>query len=441
MLIPSSSVSKLPGLFQLIDSLPSSLNPYSAILNSLNAAKADLDKTLKSYTHFLLVLLIVHSVLGVIALISLCVKIFKKNENGERRKLWLWRKHYSSPGRRPHYVPNGHLIIECMQLLGCSLLWLFSLITLRFCQSPEASSTSVYSIMAFLMSTAFAPGFFGFWLNGWGAFYVAFNSPNARSNNTWGRHIFDTHPSIINTLCIGASALIVIFYGGIGIRQAVAHHQLFNNFAILNKTLADLSASWRPDNPMNNDNNQVVFGILQTLATEGTSVLFWFKLVALTWTAWSVVIILFYAVSTIGISKMFSSTIDTARSPPIVLNIRVTEKHYQSPVTDSAGEIGSEEASQVSEAAKNPTLSTRLAPSNLKSLRLLKTNYFLLCTNWLTVTIAMGFIGSLGILFYLKVATLLSRDRPLPLVIMLTASAISLSLGIFLSTLLTAIPL
>lgn len=73
MLIPSSSVSKLPGLFQLIDSLPSSLNPYSAILNSLNAAKADLDKTLKSYTHFLLVLLIVHSVLGVIALISLAV--------------------------------------------------------------------------------------------------------------------------------------------------------------------------------------------------------------------------------------------------------------------------------------------------------------------------------------------------------------------------------
>lgn len=440
MLIPSSSGVQLPDLIQLIDSLSSSLNPYSLILNSISTAKADLDQSLTNYTHFLLVLLIVHSVLGIIALISLYVKIFKKNQDGERRKLWLWRKHYFSPEGRPHYVPNGHFIIECMQLLGCSLLWLFSLVTLRFCQSPEPSSPGVYSIMVFLMVTAFVPGFIGFWFNGWSAFYAAFNSPEARSKKTGGRHILDTYPNIINTLCIGAPAFLVIFYGGIGIRQAVIHHKLFNNFVILGKTLTDLSASWRPDNPMNSANNQLVFGILQTLAAEGTSTLFSFRLVGFTWTAWSMVIILFYTVSTAAISKMFSSTIATARGPSIILKTRVPEKHHESPFACSTEE-SSQEASRVSTAAKTPFLRNGLAPSNSRLLKLLKRNYFLLCTNWLTVTIAMGFLGSFGILFGLKVGTFLSGDRPLLLVAMLTASAVTLSLGILLSTVLTTIPL
>jgi len=439
MLVPTLSASRLPDLIPLVDSLSSSLNPYSLIQNVLNNAKADLHKRLKSYSRFLLVLMIVHSILGLVSLVSLYFKVFKKDEDGKYRRFWLWRKHYFSPESRPHYVPNGHCIIEFLQLLGCAFLWLFSFITYNFCLSPERSSPGIYSTMAFWMATSFTPGFIGFWLNGWSTFYVVFTSPNRTNKNTGIGRIFVSHPNVMNILCIGVPVLLVLLYSGLGIMQAVIHQNLFNNSMILRKTLANLSNLWTPDNPLNPDNNRVLISILENILTEATHILYVFQLIGFTWTACSIFIIMFYTASTIGIVKMFQSTIDTARGPPAIMaTTKVDKEVHRRPVARSSEEFLSDEGSEVS-TPKTLILRAIVPPGNVRLLKHLKKNYFLLYTTWLAVIIAMGFIGTFGVVFGSEVKTVLSGNRPLLPVAMLTASAVTLSVGIFLSTLLTAI--
>lgn len=383
--------------------------------------------------------MIVHSVLGTLSLISLYFKIFKKNENGERRKFWLWRKHYSSPESRPHYVPNGHFIIEFLQLIGCILLSSYSYITYKFCLSPERSAPGIYSTMAFWMATSFVPGFIGFWLNGWSTFYVVLSSPTTKDKSTLSARVFTSHPIVMNVVCIGVPVLIVIFYGGLGITQAMVHQNLFNNSMLLIKTLTSLANVWTPDNPMNPHNNRVLVSILENVLADATSTLHMFRVIGFTWTALSIIIILFYTASTIGIARIFRSTIDTARgSPSIILRSKGDKEVRLLPVVRSSEELLREEGG---EASAPGTLNFRatLGPGKVRLLRRLKRNYFLLCTTWLTVALAMGFIGFFGIAFGMGIGTLWSGNRPLLPVVTLTASAVTLSVGISLSTLLTAI--
>jgi hypothetical protein len=69
----------------------------------------------------------------------------------------------------------------------------------------------------------------------------------------------------MNTICIGVPVVVAIYFLVIGITMAVELRKIIDSYNLLSKTLEQLSALWKPEDPLSYENNQMLFNIVKSL--------------------------------------------------------------------------------------------------------------------------------------------------------------------------------
>lgn len=300
-----STESNLTQALSIIDSVSLNINPYPIILQGITKATSNLCNS--DVIHFGHTIMIVHAVLLSQAIMCLSIKLFFKR-NGERKKFWLWRKHYESDQTLPYFVPNGDFVIELLQIFGYACFEWFTITNYRFCKYPRTVSASLEASSFFWLSLSLAPCFIGFWFSGWSAFYLVLFSPTQADLESYPRRSYLRHPLVMNIACIGVPALIMSFFIGIGVAVSTQYetvNRLFSTFLI---RLDQLSATWAPNDPTLHQNNEGVLDSLRILVEEGREALAMGRILAFGWATMSIIIMLFYTASTIAVTKLLKRT-------------------------------------------------------------------------------------------------------------------------------------
>lgn len=433
-MVPTPAILNFSALVSFLDFLSPWINPYSIALNFFDKAQNSFYAEIRSFSYFFIVLIPLHSVLWFMALVSLCMKIFRKDNEGKRRKLWICRRHYTSTTSRAHYVPNGHFIIEFLQLIGCMLILAFSSLAYNFCRDPERAGLGFHSSILFWLVAAFTPGFIGFWLNSWSTFYVVLFSPSAVNLVLPNKNTFILSPLLMNTLCIGIPVIITVFYLAMGIFLSVLHRKLGEDFKLLKIFLTELSDHWEPTVNLTSEQKYALVSILERTFKESNEVFEVARLVAFTWTGCSTLIIAFSSVTTILITKLFKKTERGVSSKEFPLFLHGELKISQNS-THLSCEQTADHTSIGSPATKTAWLD--MPPGNVKVLKSLRKSNLLAWANWVTVTMSLGCMGSWGALLGTKITKILFHDDGTATFAMLTASSTMLSFGIFLQTFLS----
>jgi hypothetical protein len=84
------------------------------------------------------------------------LKVFQR-QNGQRRKIWFWRKKYGH-ATSAYLVPNGFFMIELLQICGCIFYLLFVISVYWFAKHPESTSDYVHAGILFWQAVALVPG-------------------------------------------------------------------------------------------------------------------------------------------------------------------------------------------------------------------------------------------------------------------------------------------
>lgn len=193
----------------LINSFSTSINPYTFIEQAILEGEGLLFNKLDTFSSVLVAFMILYFVLWFTALVSLCVKGFK-TKDGELRKISLWKKvdPCSASHRYPYYVPDGYVMVELLQIVGCMIFSGFFYGAYHLIRNPETKFDLLHSIILPCFAVSFAPGFLGFWWNSWSSFYVILLSPATQhAQLLGGRNSILRHPLLMNTTCICASEL------------------------------------------------------------------------------------------------------------------------------------------------------------------------------------------------------------------------------------------
>jgi hypothetical protein len=168
-------------------------NPYPLILETFSDQRKKLSSP--NPLRLAITLGVVHIVLLFVAAITFLLKLFQSKK--QQRKIWFWCKHYPPNATSAYFVPNGFIMIELLQISGCTCFVLFVMCFYWLVKHPESIPVYVNAGIMFLHAVALVPGgqlieklgtllsassglihsvtFLGaiaFWLSGWSAFYV-----------------------------------------------------------------------------------------------------------------------------------------------------------------------------------------------------------------------------------------------------------------------------
>jgi len=152
-----------------LNSMALSFNVYPLILKDVNDRRAAVGSPrLLAYD---IALFIAHEILLIQAILTLVLKIAHRSKSG---KLWLWRKQYLPDQTIPYLIPNGHFIIEPLQILGCIFVQLLTVVIYIGVRWRDTvwKLPALQETCLFWVAVAYTPGFIGFWWSGWSAFYA-----------------------------------------------------------------------------------------------------------------------------------------------------------------------------------------------------------------------------------------------------------------------------
>ncbi|KAI9613689.1 hypothetical protein KEM48_003688 [Puccinia striiformis f. sp. tritici PST-130] len=269
-------------MLSTLNSMSLLLNPYPMILKAIEDQRTHYAYPISPITR--------------LSSITLGLKIYFLIKNGQRDKIWIWRLHFTLDYERiPYLIPNNNFVIEPLQIMGCLFFELASIIVYLVVKYPiiRISFPGLHASCLFFFAVSFVPGFVGFWLSGWSAFYVLFFTPNQDTRGERRKTIF-YHPRFMNTICIGMPILVSCFFSIIGVILTVKHLRIGSAFEELMTDLHQFTIDWKADNPTTFDNNQRLVNLMEYLLLQGSQILKLAQLMAIGWATLSILIIMFY---------------------------------------------------------------------------------------------------------------------------------------------------
>ncbi|WAR59449.1 hypothetical protein PtB15_11B89 [Puccinia triticina] len=425
----SSSPNAISDGLPLVNAMSLTLNPYPLILQTI----ADQQKSLSHHDlpRFTTILGVVHAILFVVAAATLLLKVFRRPD-GERRKIWLWRKHYTSDDQAiPYLVPNGNFVIEALQMLGCTLYLLFVIFLDWEVRYPDSVPDSVRAGMMFWHAVALVPGYIAFWLCGWGAFYVVYlapGRPNKKSTSSKKSPI--EHSLVLNTICISIPVFITVYFFIIGILMTFKLRQTISTYKLVTLTLNQLSTQWKANDPMRFKNNKRLFDIFTTLSEEVNQMISVAQAEAFGGAAVSIVMITFYVVTVLATSRLVKTSILIASGRKSVF------QSSESPV-ESRETLRSSTATRDS---KTKSELPRNTFTNYISLTRLQRSYYFIIISCGIMAVALGLNFSTNIFFALKMKVMVIETKwQAVLIDLVTGTTVTLSLSLFLQSLMLSI--
>ncbi|KAH9466057.1 hypothetical protein Pst134EA_013904 [Puccinia striiformis f. sp. tritici] len=427
-------------MLSTLNSMSLLLNPYPMILKAIED-----QRTHYAYPHladYALVLAIVHSILLIQASITLGLKIYFLIKNGQRDKIWIWRLHFTLDYERiPYLIPNNNFVIEPLQIMGCLFFELASIIVYLVVKYPiiRISFPGLHASCLFFFAVSFVPGFVGFWLSGWSAFYVLFFTPNQDTRGERRKTIF-YHPRFMNTICIGMPILVSCFFSIIGVILTVKHLRIGSAFEELMTDLHQFTIDWKADNPTTFDNNQRLVNLMEYLLLQGSQILKLAQLMAIGWATLSILIIMFYLGTTISIGIVTKRTMAIATGRAKLFK-DISSQDLLSRDKSKLHVGGSQDLSDLNAASTEESLATSakhrhinrqsISTINIQRAKYIQRTLYFLRTSCGVMMIAMGFNLCTSLIFVHKARALLDDTQwqaTLATLLMVTCLLISLSL-------------
>ncbi|WAQ89247.1 hypothetical protein PtA15_10A671 [Puccinia triticina] len=425
----SSSPLSLPNspseAFSIINSMSAVLNPYPFILQIITTQQQKLANY--SLPTVVVTLGVAHLTLLLLAAITFILKSLRK-DNGKRRKIWFWRRHYLLDHEIPYLVPNGNFSIELLQIFSCCFYILFSATTYVVCKYPQVPSPVTHASIIFWYAIAIVPDAAAFWWGGWGAFYLVFLSPTRLETVQSKRKIpFIHQPLFMNTICLGVPVGFATYFLSVGTKMAVELKQIIELYNLLLRTLGELSALWKPDDPLHSENNQILFNILEALSKKSTQISYLAQTETYGWAVVSVSTIAFYLGATIAAGKLLKHTLLIATGEKVLGEKPAHQGKSSGFLNQSISTIDSKVAR--SEEFK-PTFVQ--CPSTLR----LKRGYYFIYISCAIMFAVLGLNVCISIIFALKTKMVLVETYwQIRLLTMICCTSVLLSFSLFLQSL------
>ncbi|KAA1078244.1 hypothetical protein PGT21_031580 [Puccinia graminis f. sp. tritici] len=402
---PLSAESNPSAALPTLNSMSLFFNPYPFIIKSIEDSKSQF-----AYRDLLsidIVLIVVHFVLLIQATITLGLKLFFLVRNDQRSKIWLWRKHHLIDQPIPYLVPNANFVIEPLQIAGCIFFELFGIIIYMVIENPELgmSFPGLHASCLFWFAVSFVPGFIGFWLSGWSAFYVLFLSPTHDAGAIRRPQRIIHHPIFMNIMCIGIPVLMSGFFATIGILMTMKHKRVGDTFEAIIVKLDELSNSWQPNNPQTAENNQSLMDMMESLLSEGSGIFDLLQLMAIGWATIAMFIIMFYIGTTISVGKVTKRTMAIANGKTTLMKI---SSKYLLPKSKDVISESRDDLDSTDETACSQT-APELSPSfrNSVSANSIQRNLFFIRISCGLMIIALGFNFCTSLIVVVKIRSLL----------------------------------
>ncbi|KNZ55476.1 hypothetical protein VP01_2667g2 [Puccinia sorghi] len=285
----SASADLTASALPTLNAMAMSFNVYPMVLKYFENRIEELGSP--SILAYILTLIIVHGILLIQATLTLVLKLSCRAKSG---KLWLWRKQHLLDQEVPYLIPNGHFIIEPLQILGCIFFELSTLVAYIAIRWPDVARKlpALHATCLFWIAVSCVPGFIGFWWSGWSAFYALFLTPTHASRSSHGQIARTYHnPILMNVVCMGVPVLISLFFIIIGIFLTAKHEKAGEIYATFSIQLRHLSETWKPNDPNTVDNNRRLSALLQRLLSEAGEILHTLQCMAIGWAITAITIV------------------------------------------------------------------------------------------------------------------------------------------------------
>ena len=150
-----NTAAKMAEAFTTLDSMASSFNVYPLVLKYVKSQRAEIGSP--RLLAYVIALFVVHGILLIQATLTLVLKITHRSKYG---KLWFWRKQYLLDQTIPYLIPNGHFIIEPLQILGCIFFELLTVVIYIGVRWPDTvlKRPAYHETCLFWLAVAFVPG-------------------------------------------------------------------------------------------------------------------------------------------------------------------------------------------------------------------------------------------------------------------------------------------
>ncbi|KAA1068892.1 hypothetical protein PGT21_004974 [Puccinia graminis f. sp. tritici] len=424
------SADQLSQGLSLVNSMSMTFDPYPLILQAI----FDQQKKLihPDLPRFAIILGVVHIILLVVAAVTLILKVLRR-QNGERQKIWLWRKHHVADQPIPYLVPNGNFVIEPLQICGCVCYLLFVFGVYWTVKYPQSTPDVVHAGVVFWHAVALVPGSTAFWLSGWGAFYVVYLAPGqANSGRSPHKKNIIQHPLVMNTICISIPVLIAGYFLFVGIAMFIEIKQVINTYELVTLRLNQLSVGWKPNDPTSLENNRILFDIFITLSEKTNRLISMAQAEALGWATVSITMIAFYISTTIATVKLLKNSLLMAgRCQSVYQKPDPQEKSKES--------LNSSTASKTRDCESKSNLSGYIFKNYLSLTRLQRSYYFIYISCGI-MAIVLGLNFTTSVLFAIKMKTLIQETQwQARLIDLITCTTVMLSFSLFLQSLMLSI--
>ncbi|PLW10533.1 hypothetical protein PCANC_21118 [Puccinia coronata f. sp. avenae] len=432
-----TSPQELSDGLSLLNSISLISNPYPLVLQTFYDRRAKLVSP--ELPRFAIILGVVHTILLFVATITFLLKVFQSRR--VERKIWFWRRHYSSLSTTPYFVPNGFFIIELLQMCGCMCYLMFVVGFYWLVKHPESIPVYIEAGTMFWHTVALVPGAIAFWLGGWSAFYVVYLAPKANARDSTPEKISIHHPVVLNTICISVPVLITTYFCSVGIALFVKLKQTIDTIGLVTSTLKQLSVDWKPNDPMSAKNNARFFNVLTSLTVEGNHLM---KLVQAEGTGWAVVsifIIAFYIGNAIASGRLVKRSMLIATGSKKLVDHESEFQEESKETINSQGKthldshLESQAASRGSAHFSSQATKRGSTYQNPASMRKLQRTYYYLYISCVLMTLFMGLNFAYSITYVTKLRSIIFdikwQER---LIDLITSTTVLLSFSLFLQS-------
>jgi len=429
----SASADLMAKALPTLNSMAMSFNVYPMVLNYIDSRTVELSSPrILAYD---LALIFVHGILLIQATLTLILKLSYRAKSG---KIWLWRKQYLMNHAVPYLIPNGHFIIEPLQILACIFFELFAAVVYIVIRWPDIARKlpAFHSTCLFWFAVSCVPGFIGFWWSGWSAFYALFLTPTHTSSSSHGRISRMYHcPILMNAVCIGVPVLISLFFIITGVFLSAKHDKVGVAYATFLIQLRHISETWKPNDPNTVANNRRLFVLLERLLAEGGGILHTLQFMFIGWAITVTTIVTFYIGTAISVGKVTRRTLKMATGKAMLITYDSNDTKSVSQLDSSGPDYEHESKVQCNQ----PQVSQLSQPSGIKnsvSSLSLQRNLYLLRASCGLMVISLGFNFCVSIIFAIKVRLLLVETYwQTTLASIITIGCIILSFSLFVQSL------
>lgn len=301
---------RIPDLMRIIKTLSPLMNPFSLL--SLAISSSQINFTPAGYDKLIAANMVINFILAIQAAIALGLRFLRRAE-GQKVKRWLWRDRFLFENQRLSYCePNGYLLIELLQLAGCSSLAIYYGFVYHIARNSRISFLS-FSTSALWYTLCHLPAFLGCWFTSWSALYFVLLCPqrDQRSNPSSRRdRVWD--PIAMNTLCLGIPVLLVMFFSTLGIIASITSHELVEQYGFLKTNLAELKSRWSPSQSIDEETIEKLSRLLENLKPTVKRLIRIYQVIALSWAIISLLLLCFYSITMTCTRKIIKRTFEVA---------------------------------------------------------------------------------------------------------------------------------